>query len=403
MLKFIARQPILDGQLELAAYELLFRHGPEEFFRGPDSGDASASLIVDSSLLFDLRKLTAGRPAFLNFTEETLLREYALLLPRDEIIVEILESVEPGAVVLDACRKLKSLGYRLALDDYIGSPVHAPFLELVEIVKVDLLNTPGSQRRIVAETLLSRGIRTLAEKVETREDFEEAKRLGYTYFQGYFFARPEIMSAHDVPAFKPHYLKILALLSHPLDFDEIDRLIESEPSLCYKFLRYLNSPLFAFRGEIRSIRHALALIGENDFRRWFSMMAVVSMAKGKPEELIVSAVFRAQFCELLAGQARLEDRKMDLYLMGLLSLLDAILDRPLHDILDEIPLPADIGEALLGADSPFKKLLDCVTSYERGDWGNCSRRANELRMDEDALPGFYLQAMEGARQIFAIE
>jgi c-di-GMP-related signal transduction protein len=402
MEKFIARQPILDARQNLFGYELLFRNRAEDGFSAPASGDPSSTLIIESSFLFDLQSLCGGRPAFINFSANALLEEHALLLPRERIVVEVLETVEPTPAIVAACRKLAESGYRLALDDFADSPAWEPLLQLAKIVKIDFLATPAKQQRLLAERFGPRGISMLAEKVERREDFERGKRLGYELFQGYFFARPQIVSARDVAASQRQNLRILASLGRAeLDFAEVERLLKTEPALCYKFLRYLNSPLFGFAGEVRSIRHALALIGERDFRRWFSAMAVMAIGENKPEELILISISRGLFCESLAPLAGLPRRGSDLYFLGLLSVMDALLGRPFSAILKEVRVAADVREALAGAENRLRDVLDCVKSYERGDWKTCAALTKKLRLSESALPGIYMRAMHWARQAFA--
>ncbi|MFZ3246670.1 MAG: HDOD domain-containing protein [Candidatus Acidiferrales bacterium] len=402
MQRFIALQPILDAKQNLSGYELLFRSKAEGGFVAPADGDASATLIIESSFLFDLHSLCGGYPAFINLSQNSLLLEHALLLPSERIVVEVLETVKPVPEVVAACRKLKQAGYRLALDDFEDSPAWEPLLKLANIVKIDFLSTSAAQKKSLAKRFGARGISMLAEKVERIEDFNEAKRLGYRLFQGYFFARPQIISTRDVTATKRQNLRIIAVLGRPeMNFAEVERMLKTEPSLCYKFLRYLNSPLLGFRSEIRSIRHAVALIGENDFRRWLSAMAIVALGEDKPEELTLISISRGLFCESLASQAGLAGRGTDLFFLGLLSVMDVLFGRPMAAVLDEIHVAPDVRDALTGKDNRFKQVLDCVTSYERGDWPACSAVITKLRLSESSLPGLYLRSLDWARQAFS--
>ena len=259
---YVARQPIFDLHQAVYAYELLYRSGEaNNFYTGTDGDKASLQVITNSVLIIGLDTLTRGRKAFINFTKNLLEQEVATTLPKDFLVVEILENIEPDEKVLESCRKLKDLGYLLALDDFVYDPKYDPFLELADIVKVDFLVTQGDERRKIVERLGHRGIKFLAEKVETREDFAMAQKYGYIYFQGYFFEKPVIVSGKDIPALKHTYIQLLREVNQPtLDIDKVENIIKEEVSLSYKLLRFMNSVAFGFRNEIRSIKQALVLL-----------------------------------------------------------------------------------------------------------------------------------------------
>ena len=262
MKKFVARQPIFDPHQKVYAYELLFRSGMDNFFDASDPDQASTSVIVDRLLLMGMEKLTGGDRAFINCTRNVLIKGYAALLPKDKVVVEILESVEPDDEVVGACLRLKRAGFMLALDDFIYEERLEPLLPLVDFVKVDFRETTERDRRALVEKLSPRGIKMVAEKVETRSELQQASEMGYTYFQGYFFSKPEIIVAKDIPGYKLNYLRVLQAVNQPeINLVELENIIKLEASLTYKLLRYLNSAFFGFRTEIRSIHHALALLG----------------------------------------------------------------------------------------------------------------------------------------------
>jgi c-di-GMP-related signal transduction protein len=401
--KFVARQPIFDNRMKIYGYELLFRSGLEPYFQCEDPDLATASVVVDSFLLFGMKMLTGGRRAFINFTYNLLINDYAKVLPSDQVVIEILESVPSDDRVVAACRDLRARGYMLALDDYGLNLKHKPLLGLVDIVKVDFRLTTSQHRQEMVLANRDRGIKFLAEKVETRSHYEEARQLGYSLFQGYFFGKPETLESRDIPAYKHNHYHLLQAVHQPQpNLAALEDIIKHETSLSYKLLRYLNSAAFAFCMEIRSIRHALAILGLNEVRKWVSVVALAGAAKDKPSELIITSMVRARFAELLAPEAGLPDRASEFFLMGLLSMMDAILGRPLADILAEVPITADIKAALLNGSSPLRPIHEFVQAYERGDWDEIVRRSKDLRLNESKVTEAYLAAADWANQTYQI-
>jgi EAL and modified HD-GYP domain-containing signal transduction protein len=375
---FIARQPIFDRQLGVHAYELLFRSGLKDFFDHPDPDQASSKVIADSLLLPGLDSLTGGRPAFINVTRELLVGDGISLLPASTTV----------------CRKLKSKGYLLALDDFAcGSPWES-WLELADIVKVDVMASGPADRAVLARRFKHGGPRLLAEKVETKAIHLETASLGYQFFQGYFFARPTTLTARDIPTSRLHEIQLLREIHKPgLDFSALEEIIEHEVGLSYKLLRYINAAFFGWRGNVDSIRHALMLLGEREIRNWASVVIMAGMASDKPDELVTQALLRGRHCELLAPAAGLESRAHDSFLMGAFSLIDAILDCPLASVLREIPIASDIKDALLGESGPLRDLFTVVVAYSSGDWALVSERAKRLGLDEAAIPAHYIEAL----------
>ncbi|MCH7978964.1 MAG: HDOD domain-containing protein [Acidobacteria bacterium] len=399
--KFIARQPIFSRKQEVYGYELLFRSGLHDFFDGSDPEQATYTVIADSLFLHGLEMLTENRKAFINCTREVLLSEYTLLLPKENVVLEIVEGVEPDPEVLAACRRLKDLGYCLTLDDVCSLERPEPFLGMVDMIKVEFPGMTPEQREEMVRRFGPQGIIMLAEKVETRSDFDEAAAMGYQYFQGYFFSEPQLISSRDIPAFKLNYLRILQAV-HCLEIDlrEIERIIKTEPALCYKLLRYLNSPVFGFRGHIRSIRHAVSMLGENEIRCWVSLLALASMGEDKPAELVVTSLIRASWCESLAAKMGRRDREGDFFLLGLFSMIDAILDRPLSEVLAQLPVPEEVQVALLQRNNRLAQVLGMVEAYERGEWDTFTDLTAALHLDEASMPEMYLEAVDWAHQVF---
>ena len=398
--KFMARQPIFDLSRSVLGYELLFRSNLENYFHPASNGNTS-ECIVDNCLLFGLNALAGGRKAFVNFTREALIQDYPMLLPSKQIVVEILEDVRPDDQVLAACRRLKNAGYTIALDDFIYSQESHALTEFADIIKVDFLTTPPDERKALAHQFSPLGIKMLAEKVETQSDIVTAQKMGYTCFQGYFFCKPQMMSAREVPGFKLNYLRLLQAVNRTdLELPEVEEILRQEPSLLMKLLRYLNSAYFGLRGQITSIRHALTLLGENNVRKWTSVVALLDLANDKPAELVVISLVRARSCELLARPLRMRERETDLFLVGLLSVMDAVLGRSMADVLAEMPVVDEIKTALLGGSNRLRTVLDSVIAQEMGNWHDLRICAKQMGVDEDVLPQTYLQAVQWQRDIF---
>jgi EAL and modified HD-GYP domain-containing signal transduction protein len=391
---FIARQPIFDREMRVCAYELLFRSGPVDYFDSPDPDVATSKVIVDTLVLPGLRVLTGGRPAYINVTREVLLQDWVSVLPASSTVVEILEAVVPDSEVVEACRRLKGKGYKLALDDFSVGSLWEPLADLVDIVKVDATVSGAADRAWLARRFRRGSPVLLAEKVEAQDVYLETRRLGYRFFQGYFFARPTTVHGQDIPSSQLHHLQLLREIHKPgLDFAAVEAIIEHEVGLAYKLLRYLNAAFFGWRGSVESIRHALMLLGEREIKTWASVVVMASMASDKPDELVAQAVLRGRHCELLAPAAGLESRSQDLFLMGAFSLIDAMLDYPLAEILREIPLAGDVKAALLGEPGPLRDLFQVVVAYAACNWPVVSERAARLGLDEAVVSACYLEAL----------
>jgi c-di-GMP-related signal transduction protein len=396
--KFLARQSIFNSERIVYGYELLFRSGPENFFSHPQP-DLACISAADNLFLIGIERLRQGRRAFINCTREFLVRDYLTLLPKDRIVIEVLENVSPDEKVIAACRRLKQAGYLIALDDFRDCPAWHPLVLLADFIKADILATAQAEQLRLAETFARTSIRLVAEKVETYEDFQRTLGWGYSYFQGYFFSRPQMLSHHDIPACKLNSLRIpQAANQNHIDLARIAEQIKSEASMSYRLLRYLNSPLFFLVAEIHSIEHALSLLGERGVRKWVPLVAVACMGDGKPEELMVLPLIRARFCELLAPCARLANASNDLFLLGLLLAMDAILDMKIADILQEIAIGSEIRDALLGKKNPLREVFNIALLYEAGSWEAIDEAAARLRISGDVIPSLFLHAVEWARQ-----
>lgn len=401
--QFVARQPILTTDEKVFGYELLFRDGIEDFFRSSDS-DAASRSTLNTSMLLGLDVLCDGRRAFVNCTRDILLKDYVTLLPPGQTVVEVLETVPADELVVAACRRLKEAGYMIALDDFALNDPREALTELADIIKVDLRATANADAAAMVKRYGPWRCRLLAEKVETREEFVASQKAGFLYFQGYFFRRPEILTAHEIRANQLNYLRMLTAVSQPeLDVRAIENLVKGEASLCYRLLRYLNSAAFGFGSEIHSVRHALSILGEKEVRRWIRLVASLGAGHGKSSDLVLAALVRARFCELLSPkvQEKIQHEDSDLFLMGMLSLMDTILEIPMRRVLDHIPIDQECKAVLLGMTGRLQPFYQLMLAQESGEWTAVKKLTTALHLGQSDVATAYWQAMQWARQVSA--
>src|SRR6266852_1463357 len=268
---FVARQAIFDRQLKVYGYELLYRACLDSTVADTADSMASLQVITNSLLSMGIDKVLAGKRAFVNFPQELLADERSLVLPPKIAVIELLETVKPEPAVIDACRALHKKGYMLALDDFADSDGWDKIIDLVSIIKVDFRTTSPNEQCGLVKRYGPRGIQMLGEKIETQEEFQQAREMGYHYFQGHFFERPKLLSRQEIPVCKLNYLKILKEMQGPeLDYPAIEALIRREVSLVSKLLRFINSALFGWKQPVQSIVQALTVLGEQEIRNWVS-------------------------------------------------------------------------------------------------------------------------------------
>lgn len=395
--RFVARQPILNRAQQVFGYELLFRDGIENFFRATDA-EAAARSTLDSTLLMGFDVLCDGLRAFINCTRDLLLKDGITLLPSEQTVVEVLEDVEPDDLVISACERLKVAGYTIALDDYVTNDRREPLTALADILKVDFERTTRAEQAALVNRYAPAGRRMLAEKVETQEQFLVAQDMGFVYFQGYFFRRPEVLKAREIPTNRVNYLRMLAAVSKDeLDLREVEQIIKTEASVLYRLLRYLNSPTFGMRNEIHSIRHALAILGEREIRRWIRLVTLVSAGLQKSSDLVLSALVRARFCELVS--TKIPRPQSDLFLVGMVSMMDAILEIPMEQILEKIALDKETKSVLSGGGGRLQPVYELMLAQEAGKWQAAKESAGKLRISESEAGEMWWQAMQWARQV----
>lgn len=399
----VARQAIFDRERRVYGYELLFRSDAEaNEFDGTEGGLATRHVLANSLLVIGLENLVGTKKAFINFGRVPLIQGWHASLPRASTVIEVLETVEPDDEVLEACRKLRQQGYRIALDDFVFRPGCEPLLDIADLVKIEIQSMSWPEHERMVRSSKARGLQMLAEKVETHEDFESARKAGYDYFQGYFFARPVVVRGRQIPAAKVHCLRLLEEAQRQeLDFDRLEMLILEDVSLSYQLLRYVNSPLFALTSNVRSIRQALLFFGEAELRKWIALATLNRTAEDKPSELIRHSLVRARFCESVARMAQ-KGLEQAAFLTGLFSLLDALIDRPLEETLAAMCLAPEIAAVLSGQaaeSTPLAGVYQLARCYEVADWQRVEEIARQLGVPVARLGEEYCSAVGWAGQV----
>ena len=392
--RYVARQPILDRAQDVFGYEILFRNGVEDYFNADP--ELAARSTLDSSLLFGITTLCHNRRAFVNCTREVLFKDLITLLPPSQAVAEILETVEPEDRVIAACKRLKSSGYLIALDDFAPNDPRIPLCEFADIIKIDVRATRPEERAGMMRRFASPKCKMLAEKIETPHEFQQARDMGFTYFQGYFFCRPELVIGREVPASRVHYVRLLEMVSRrEIDMLELEKLLKQEASISYRLLRYLNSPVFGMALEVKSIRHAMAILGEREMRRWIRLVVAVGAAEQTCSELVLMGLTRARFCEMLSDRVQSYG---DLFLLGLLSMMDAILEVSMEVLLEQIPVERETKAVLLGQKSTLQPLLQLMLAHESGNWTKSSELAKHLKLSDEEVATHWWQALQWAQE-----
>eukprot|EP00038_Savillea_parva_P009132 m.181488 g.181488 ORF g.181488 m.181488 type:complete len:408 (-) comp15274_c0_seq1:33-1256(-) len=401
---YAARQPILDKEKKLVGYELLFRDGVDNVFPDIDGDEATSRLIEGSQFNFGLEDLTDNKPAYINFTLETLQKGYPLLLGKEQVVVEILETIQPGKRLLALVKDLKERGYTLALDDYIHQPVWRHFYPFIDMIKIDFLTADKESIEAVIEAIKPHPhIKLLAEKVETYEKYQLALEMGFSYFQGFFFSKPEMVQSKTLP---PSEMALAELLyetsSMDLNLKKITEVFERDVNLSYKLLRYSNSAAFKRRAEISTIKQALIVLGSEEIKRFLSLLFAAQVSADKPAELIRLSLTRARFAELLAiSHGKLRDTGMA-FLTGMMSLMDAILDEDMPSVMGKLPLTNEIKGALLHGEGLLATYLSLVKFYEQADWDNAKEIQQQLGLKPEEVPDAYHDALSWSNEQMSV-
>ena len=395
---YAARQPILDKEKKLFAYELLFRDSIDNIFPDIDADEATTKMIEASNFNLGISEFTGNKPAFINFTLETLAQGYPETLTTEEVVVEILETVKPGKKLLAICKDLHEKGYTIALDDYIHQPVWQHFYPFISIIKIDWQDTSLATIKDVKVAIQDfPHIKLLAEKVETYEEYNQALELDFELFQGFFFAKPEMVKTKSL---SPSQMAMAELLyetsKKDLDLASITSVFERDVTLSYKLLRYANSAIFKRRNEISTIKQALVTLGSEELKRFLGLMFASNINPDKPSELINAAMVRAKFCELMASEVKPPIDNSIAFLTGLLSLIDAIVDEELASILSKLPLAQEIKDTLLTRKGVMASLIMLLEFIERAEWSKTTTVMETLGLEKSDVIKSYNEAIAWA-------
>jgi c-di-GMP phosphodiesterase len=397
---YVARQPIFELGRGLYGYELLYRRGADADRAEGDSHFMSADVIVSALLGIGLHTIAGSGVAFVNFSRGQLLNESWELFERKSVVIELLENVECDDETIAACTKMVGAGYTLALDDYVYSEQSKPLLELASVVKIDILNRSREDLERVAVQLRPTGARLLAERVETAAVRDMCADLGYELFQGYLFSRPETLTKTDVSAGQLAIMRLLNLIRDARASDRsLEAAFQTDLALTYKLLRIVNAAAIGGRG-ITSIPHAMRLIGRDALHRWLTVLLVASVGRrgGVNRELALTAMTRAKMCEQLGMRSMRRADGGSAFIVGLLSLIDVLLEMPMESILSKLELSKDVCDALLTREGPFATPLRIVEAYEHADWDVAQMVADDAGVAHDALPAIYIEALQWATQ-----
>ena len=407
---FVARQPIFNMYEQIVGYELLYRNKQENRFPHVDSDIATVDVLVNSFLSIGIDEVSQGKPAFINFTGNLILSTVFDYIEPTKVIVEILEDVKITPEIVGKIKELKQRGFQMALDDFILSEElaeHEEVFDYIDYIKIDFLSTPLLKRMEIENEIKNKypHIKFLAEKVETRNQYEVAKYSGYVLFQGYFFEQPQVLSTTDVPPNVIQYLQILSLLrEEEPDINILAENIERDISLTYKLLQLINHSNKRSKSKVRSVKQAVLLLGLTELRKWMYLLAMrearLDIESDATKEIMVSSLFRAKICEKFAHY-KFENNHSEYFLIGLFSLIDALLERPLPTILQQLPFTEDIILTISGIDTYMTPYLNLSIALNKGQWSKVETIADELEIPYDIVMQYYEEVNEWVKDSFS--
>jgi len=397
---FLARQPIVDPQHKLLGYELLFRQSQHANSADlADIGSATLHVIVNTLCDMDTKWLLQGKLAFINMEEELLIGDFISLLPNDKVVIEIMEGVEPTPEILTRLGELKKAGYRFALDKFQIRPGIEKLLPFASFIKIDQLTQSPEQTAALVKKLERLPIKMIAERVESLENFEHCKKLGFHYFQGYYFAHPEHLVAKVMNPAHVTVLQLMDKVRQEADIQEIEKLFKQDVALTFKLLRYINSAGFGLSCEVQSIRHAVSILGMKPLYRWLTLLLATAGSGAVSPAQARTAITRGRLCELLGSHFMTRQDQDNLFITGVFSLLDAMLDTPMEEILDRLILPEQIADALLDRTGAYGPILALAEACETHNIERIDSFTESLMLTPDQVNHDHLQALAWVEQL----
>jgi EAL and modified HD-GYP domain-containing signal transduction protein len=401
---FIARQPIFDRENTVYGYELLYREESKIAYDAKDGDMASSSVIITGFVSMGLEKLTGGKKAFVNFTENLVIEGVATIFPKEHLVVEILETIEPTKEVLEACKKLKKLGYIIALDDFVFKPGYEKLVELADIIKVDFLLSSEEERRGLLRRFGKGKIKFLAEKIETVEEYKKAYEQGYSYFQGYYFSKPTTVTANIVPPNKMNYFQLIKEInSEEINFSNLGNIIERDVAFSYEMLKLVNSAAYCPVSRIKSIRQAISFLGEQELKKWVYVSVLRKISKFKDDEIVESSMVRAKALEQICDRLYISNRKSEFVTLGMISMLDVLMGISIDVILEQVAVSDEIKNTLLRNNKGdiMNKCFEVVLAYEKGNWEIVMELAGDINIKVEELAEIYYQSLLWSQKLKA--
>lgn len=396
---YVGRQPIFDRNNAVFGYELLYRRSMNNFYEGVDGNQATRDLIYNAFFAMQIDDLTEGKVGFINFTDAMVRDLVPEILPKEQLVIEILEDSVVDADLIQACVSLKEKGYILALDDFVLSPSFEPLLELVDIIKIEFPNVPLETQRHLLKTYKHK-IRFLAERLETREEFNVALEMGYDYFQGFFFSKPIIYKQNDIGVLNTSILNIIhQLRTLDPDYKRIARAVELDVGLSYKVIRLSNTISYGARYSVRSVHQALVRIGILELRRWFNVLLLRDLQQVENHELIKQSLVRAYLMESVAEHCGLKEQSLDYLLTGMFSSIDVLLAKPMDEVLIGMPLVDSVKAALMGEKNDLYRVLDFVKRYEAMEINPETFAFPVADIDLSTFHALYIEALRWIKQM----
>ena len=400
--KILARQPILNRKQNTVGYELLFRESQDKnLFTNKVSGDVATLTVINSLITVGLHNVIGSNKAFINFDTDLLLDQYYKLLPKDAVVIEILENVKISDRLVKVCKEAKEEGFMLALDDFFFRERIEQLIELADIIKIDMIESSEEEIVKYAEEFKKRGKFLLAEKVETDEEFNNTLRMGFDYFQGFFFSRPQIISGHDIPVYKAKLLKLMQEVQMGADLEKMIELIGQDVALSWKLLKFINSAFFGFRSHIGTVKRAAYMLGEKELKRWMQFIIISEIATDSPLELVSQSAFRGKFAECITEKIGGDELPLKAFTAGMFSLMDAILQKPIHEILDDISLDEEIKNGILRKDTFLGNIIQLVVSREEMDFPRVNNLLQTLNFSYADLQQAYFNAITWTTNLFS--
>ncbi|WP_421132664.1 EAL and HDOD domain-containing protein [Alteromonas sp. A079] len=397
MFAYIARQPIFDAERSVYAYELLFRSGEENCFPDIPPDEATSKILTSTHLSLGIEEITGDKKAFINFHRDTLMFRFPTSLDASKVVIEVVETVDVDDALVAACKHIRGLGYPIALDDYDMHGKWDAFIPFTSVVKIDTTEIAHEKIPALIERFHQHKIKLVAERIETYEEFRKFKDMGFDYFQGYFLAKPEIVRHRKLGPSSLTMMELLTLSSQPkLNFEEVNRIIERDPSLTYLLLRFINNPLINKRNKITSLKHALTFMGEVEVKKFISLLALANLSDGQPNELMHMALVRAKFCEYVFLSNKSGENPLTGFLTGLLSLLDAMMEQTIEELVSKVPISEDVKKALCGQPGLLKDSLTVAKYFERANWTGIKRFSAKYNVKQTTLHEYYNQAIKWA-------